>query len=161
MDEMDYKRVEHLDKTSIVIKFYKAMRWCWTHKLTFLAKIMWRLIHILFACYIPPTTVLEDGVVIAHGVGIVLHQNSVVGAGTVIFQNVTIGSGLGPKIGRNCVLGVGCCILGNITLGDNVKVGANAVVLESVPDNCTVVGIPARIIKRDGERVDQPNEEDL
>ena len=46
MEDQDYKRVEHLGKTSIVIKFYKAMRWCWTHKLPFLAKIIWRLNHI-------------------------------------------------------------------------------------------------------------------
>lgn len=154
MEQVDVSKIENLDKVSIVIKFYKVMRWFWSHNMTILAKIMWRLIHILFACYIPPTTVLEDGVVIAHGVGIVLHQSSVIGAGTVIYQNVTVGSGKGPKIGKNCILGVGCCVLGNITLGDNVKVGANAVVLESVPDNCTVVGVPARIIKRDGQKVE-------
>ncbi len=154
MVEMDVSKIENLDKVSIVIRFYKAMRWCWNRKLTLCAKIIWRLIQILFACYIPPTTVLEDGVVIAHGVGIVIHQNSVIGQGTVIYQNVTVGSGKGPKIGKNCILGVGCCVLGNITLGDNVKVGANAVVLESVPDNCTVVGVPARIVKRDGIKVD-------
>lgn len=148
----DNKSTKRKGKTSIVIKFYKAMRWCWTHKLTFLAKLIWRLTQILFSCYIPPTTILEDGVEIAHGIGIVIHQNSVVGAGTIIYQNVTIGV-QGPKIGKNCLLGAGCCILGAITLGDNVVVGANAVVLKDVPDNCVVVGIPAKIVRRNGESV--------
>lgn len=66
----------------------------------------------------------------------------------MIYQNVTIGSGVnGPRIGKNCLLGAGCCVLGDITIGDNVKVGANAVVLKDVPSNCTVVGVPAQIKK--------------
>lgn len=55
----------------------------------------------------------------------------------------------GATIGKNCLLGAGCCVLGDITIGNNVKIGANAVVLENVPDNCTVVGVPAKIIKRE------------
>lgn len=145
--------VINLDKTSIVIKFYWIERWFWTHKMRFLAKVYWRLIYILFACQIPPTVELEEGVNIAHGVGIVIHQDSVVGSGTMIYQNVTLGSGGGPVIGRNCILGAGCCILGSIHIGDNVKVGANAVVLQDIPDNCTVVGVPARIVKINGIKV--------
>gem|GEM_PF-1647513 len=76
--------------------------------------MVWRLIQLLFACYIPPTADLRPGVKIAHGVGIVIHQNSVIGSGTIIYQNVTVGSGKGPRIGENCVLGAGCCILGDI-----------------------------------------------
>ena len=55
----------------------------------------------------------------------------------------------GPNIGRNCIIGAGAVILGDITIGDNVKIGANAVVLKDVPANCTVVGVPAKIVKRD------------
>ena len=72
------------------------------------------------------------------------------GGGTIIYQNVTLG-GLkghyGPTIGRNCVIGSGAVILGEVKIGDNVKIGANAVVLKDVPDNCTVVGVPAKIVK--------------
>lgn len=86
---------------------------------------------------------------IAHGIGIVIHQSSVVGDGTKIYQNVTIGSGEhGPRIGDNCILGAGCCILGDIVIGNNVRVGANAVVLKDIPDNCTVVGVPAHIVRQ-------------
>ena len=145
--EMSKDSVTRIGNKSIVIKFYNAERWCWVRHLRIAAKIVWRLIYLLFNCSIPPTALLEDGVEIAHGIGIVIHQNSVIGGGTKIYQNVTIGSGNGPKIGKNCILGCGCCILGDITIGNNVNVGANAVVLQSIPDNSTVVGIPGRIIK--------------
>lgn len=143
---MKSSKITNLEKDSVVIKFYNLERFLWVHKLRFLAKIVWRMIYILFSCQIPPTAELEKGVNIAHGVGIVIHQNSKIGKGTIIYQNVTIGSGNGPQVGKNCLLGAGCCILGNIRIGDGVKVGANAVVLEDVPDGCTAVGVPARII---------------
>lgn len=142
------RTVTRLENESIVMKFYKKERWCWENGYFFLARIIWRLIYILFSCHIPPTAKLHETVAIAHGIGIVIHQESTVGKYTKIYQHVTIGGGHGPRIGERCVLGSGCCILGDIKIGDNVKVGANAVVLEDVPDNCTVVGIPARIIKR-------------
>lgn len=145
--------IENVDKTSIVIKFYRQMRWFYVHKMYFIAKIYWRLIQILFGCCIPPTTILKKNVNIAHGVGVVLHQNCVIGEGTIIYQNVTVGSGKGPKIGKNCVLGCGCCVLGDIVIGDNVKIGANAVVLMDIPDNCTVVGIPGKIVKINGKKL--------
>lgn len=139
--------VTKLGNKSIVVKFYEAERWLWKHNFKLLAKVIWRMIYILFSCSIPPTTKIE-GVEIAHGIGIVIHQSSEIGKGTKIYQNVTVGSGeFGPRIGENCILGAGCCILGDIVIGNNVHVGANAVVLNDVPDNCTVVGVPARIVK--------------
>lgn len=138
--------ITNLNKESIVMKFYRKEHWLWNNNYRFLAKVIWRLIYILFSCHIPPTCKLGEGVNIAHGLGIVIHQNSIIGKGTMIYQHVTIGSGNGPIIGNNCILGAGCCILGNIRLGNNVKVGANAVVINDVPDNCTVVGVPAKII---------------
>lgn len=135
----------------IVIKFYRAMRWLDIHHLRVFAKIVSRLIYILFNCSIPVTTQLEEGVEIVHGIGIVLHQYSIIGRGTKIYQNVTIGNANGPKIGENCIIGSGACILGDIIIGNNVKIGANAVVLTDVPDNCTAVGVPARIISNKKE----------
>ncbi len=143
---MNKESITDVNNISIVVRFYRIERWLWVHHFKLLSKIVWRLVYILFACYIPPTAILEDGVNIAHGIGIVIHQGSVIGKGTKIYQNVTIGGGNGPKIGENCILGCGCCILGDITIGNNVKIGANAVVLENVSDNCTAVGVPARII---------------
>lgn len=131
----------------IVMKFYRMERWCYLHKLKVLAKIINRYIYLQFNCSIPYTTNIGQNVEIVHGIGIVLHQYSTIGEGTRIYQNVTLGNAMGPKIGKNCVIGSGACVLGNIVIGDNVKIGANAVVLQDVPDNCTAVGVPAKIIR--------------
>lgn len=76
---MANKTITRLGNKSIVMKFYDIEHWCWNHHLHLIAKITWRIMYILFNCSIPPTTVLEEGVNIAHGIGIVIHQNSVVG----------------------------------------------------------------------------------
>ena len=138
-----------VDKISIVIKLYRLERYFYKNNMEIIAKLIWRLIHLLFSCYIPYTAVLEEGVNIAHGVGIVIHQDSKIGTNTIIYQNVTLGGRngqRGPDIGKNCIIGAGACILGNIKIGDNVKIGANAVVLKDIPDNSTVVGVPGKII---------------
>lgn len=90
-----------------------------------------------------------------HGLnGIVIHHKARIGNRCMIMQQVTIGGTTnenGPIaaiIGDNCFLGAGCKILGEVKIGNNVKIGANAVVLDDIPDNCTAVGIPARIVKR-------------
>lgn len=136
----------------IAIKWYRRERWYYTHHLKFLAKIKFRLMQILLGCTIPPSVVIGDKCTIAHFHGIVIHHETVIGGGTFLYQNVTLGGRNGkpgPIIGDNCIIGAGACVLGNIRIGNNVKIGANAVVLEDVPDNCTVVGVPGKIIKRE------------
>lgn len=135
----------------IVMKFYRIERWCYLHNLKIIAKIVNRYIYLQFNCSIPYTTDIGKNVEFAHGIGVVLHQNSVIGDGTIIYQHVTLGNGMGPKVGKNCVLGTGACLLGDIVIGDNVKIGANAVVLDDVPDGCTVVGVPAKVVKHNKE----------
>lgn len=139
------------DKVSVVIKWYKAERFFYNHNMRIVAQLIFHIMQILFSCSIPYSAELEDGVNIGHFHGIVIHQKSKIGANTLIYQNVTLGGRNGqggPTIGKNCIIGAGACILGQITIGDNVSIGANAVVIEDVPDNCTVVGVPARIVKR-------------
>lgn len=138
----------------IVMRFYRMERWCYLHHLRLLAKIIYRFIYLQFNCQIPYTTVIEDDVEIVHGIGIVLHQNSVIGQGTKIYQNVTLGNDNGPRIGKNCFIGAGACILGDIKIGDNCRIGANAVVLKDIPDNCTAVGIPAKIVRINGKKIE-------
>lgn len=90
----------------------------------------------------------------------VIGETSVIGDDVSLYQGVTLGgvsSSKGkrhPTLGNRIVVGAGAIILGNITIGDDVRVGAGSVVLKDVPANCTVVGVPARIVKRDGVRVD-------
>ncbi len=139
-------------KESIAIKFYRLERWFYVHKMKIIAKIIYHFMQIILGCTIPYTAILEKGVDIAHFHGIVIHHKSKIGRGTIIYQNVCIGGRNGKGgaiIGENCVLGAGCCILGEIKVGDCVNVGANAVVLKDTPSNCTVVGIPAKIVKKE------------
>lgn len=104
---------------------------------------------------IPLNSNLGGGLIFQHPNGIVIHPKAVIGPNCIIFQQVTIGLGRKPgypQIGGHVDIGAGAKILGGVTVGDHVKIGANCVVLKNIPDNCTVVGIPARIIKN-GEEV--------
>lgn len=91
---------------------------------------------------------------IDHGCGVVIGETAIIGDNVLIYHGVTLG-GTGkekgkrhPTIGNNVMIGSGAKVLGNIEIGDFVKIGANSIVLESVPSNCTVVGIPGKIVKR-------------
>ena len=112
--------------------------------------MVYHLMQVLLGCTIPPTAEME-GVTISHFHGVVIHSCSRIGRGTIVYQHVTLGGRNGkvaPVVGENCVLGAGCCLLGDIRIGNNVHIGANAVVLEDIPDNCTVVGVPGKIIRQ-------------
>lgn len=142
------------DGVSKLRKTYDIYRWLWLHNFKLLSKIIWKMAYVVFSSSIPPTTDLGKGVNFGHTMGIVIHQNTKVGDGTMIYQNVTIGRRNGslneaPQIGKNCIIGTGACILGNIKIGNNVKVGANTVVTTDIPDNCTVVGVKGRVIKHE------------
>ena len=100
---------------------------------------------------------IGPGVFIQHGIATIIYARAI-GAGCWINQQVTIGykgPGLPPVLGRDVRVGAGAKVLGDFTVGDGVRIGANAVVLREVPANCTVAGVPARIIKRDGVRADE------
>lgn len=134
------------DKISTVIKVYRLSRFLYTHHLKVLSKVFYAINYFLFNCVIPASADLGRDCNIAHGVGIVIHHEAVIGEGTKIYQNVTIG-GKGVHIGKNCYIGTGAVIMED--LGDNVKVGANAVVTKKMPSNCTVAGIPAVVLKQE------------
>ena len=91
---------------------------------------------------------------IDHGEGVVIGETTIIGDDVLIYQQVTLG-GTGnehgkrhPTIGNNVIIGAGAKILGNITIGDNTRVGAGSVVVDNVPEHCTVVGIPGRIVQQ-------------
>lgn len=97
---------------------------------------------------------------IDHGMGVVVGETAIIGDDVLLYQEVTLGgTGLEkgkrhPTIGNNVVVGGGAKILGNIIIGDNSYIGANAVVIKDVPANSTVVGVPGRITKQDGKKLD-------
>jgi serine O-acetyltransferase len=108
---------------------------------------------------IHPKAKIGRGFFIDHGMGVVIGETAIIGDFVTLFQGVTLG-GTGkergkrhPTLGNHVVVGAGAKVLGNITIGDFVKIGANSVVLRSVPSNSTVIGIPGRIIKTIGDRV--------
>ena len=112
---------------------------------------------------IHPAARIGQGIFIDHGMGVVIGETSIIGDNVTLFQGVTLG-GTGkergkrhPTLGNNVVVGAGAKILGNIHIGDNVSVGANAVVLQDVPPNSTVVGVPGRIARREGRRLSGVN----
>jgi serine O-acetyltransferase len=109
---------------------------------------------------IHPGASIGKGLFIDHGMGVVIGETSILGDNITLYQGVTLG-GTGkekgkrhPTLGNNVVAGTGAKILGNITIGDNSYIGANAVVIKDVPHNSTVVGVPGRITRQDGKKID-------
>lgn len=126
--------------------------------LPFIPRFISHLGRFLTGIEIHPGATIGQGVFIDHGMGVVIGETAIVGNYALIYQGVTLG-GTGkesgkrhPTLGENVVVGAGAKVLGNIQLGDNVRVGAGSVVLRDVPSDCTVVGIPGRILFRAGER---------
>lgn len=108
---------------------------------------------------IHPAAQIGKGLFIDHGMGVVIGETTIIGDNCVMFQGVTLG-GTGketgkrhPTIGSNVMISAGAKVLGNVTIGDHVKIGAQSVVLKDVPPHCTVVGVPGRIVIREGQRV--------
>lgn len=108
---------------------------------------------------IHPSAKIGTGFFIDHGMGVVIGETAEIGDYVTLFQGVTLG-GTGkergkrhPTLGNHVVVGAGAKILGGITIGDNVKIGANSVVLKNVAANSTVIGVPGRVIKSQGERL--------
>jgi len=108
---------------------------------------------------IHPSAKIGTGFFIDHGMGVVIGETAEIGDYVTLFQGVTLG-GTGkergkrhPTLGNHVVVGAGAKILGGITIGDNVKIGANSVVLKNVTANSTVIGVPGRVIKSQGERL--------
>jgi serine O-acetyltransferase len=157
--------------TSAVSAFFmypglKAIRWQRrTHRLyksghTFLARAISQWVRHRTGIEIHPGATIGEGLFIDHGMGVVIGETTVIGKDVTIYQGVTLG-GTGkergkrhPTIGDCVVIGVGATVLGDITIGRGSKVGGGAVVVNNVPPNCTVVGVPGRVVVREGSRVD-------
>lgn len=137
---------------------YKIANYCWKKHLSVLAFLIRGIMRVIFACDIPYKTMIGKNVEFPHhALGIVIHPDATIGDGCKIEQNVTIGGRSGintlPKIGNNVLIGAGATVIGPVIIGDNVQIGAGAVVVKDIPDNCVVVGVPAKIIKKEGKRI--------
>ena len=139
--------------------WHRVAHWFYLHRMFFIARLISQIARFFTLIEIHPGAQLGHGILIDHGCGVVIGETTVVGDDCVLYQGVTLG-GTGkecgkrhPTLGNNVTVGAGAKVLGNIHLGDNVKVGGNSVVVKDVPDNCTVVGVPGRIVRRNGCRI--------
>jgi serine O-acetyltransferase len=129
-------------------------------RMYFLARYLSQLMRWATGIEIHPGARIGKRFFIDHGMGVVIGETAVVGDDVLLYQAVTLGgTGLEkgkrhPTIGHNVVIGAGAKVLGNITVGDNSYIGSNAVVIKDVPPNSTVVGVPGRITKQDGKKID-------
>jgi serine O-acetyltransferase len=139
--------------------FYRINHWLWNHDFLLLARCLSQVARFLTGIEIHPGAEIGRRLFIDHGLGVVIGETAIVGEDVTLYQGVTLG-GTGkeqgkrhPTIEDDVVIGDGAKVLGNITIGRNCRIGAGSVVLRSVPENSTVVGVPGHIIFRDGERV--------
>jgi serine O-acetyltransferase len=129
-------------------------------RLYFPARLLSQVSRFMTGIEIHPGAKIGKRFFIDHGMGVVIGETAVIRDDVLIYQGVTLGgAGLAkgkrhPTIGNNVVIGAGAKILGNINIGDNSYVGANAVVIKDVPANSTVVGVPGRITKQDGKKIE-------
>ncbi|ETT71778.1 serine O-acetyltransferase [Bacillus mycoides] len=137
-----------------VYKWYKVSRVLYERKTPFIPSFITYLIRFIFGCYIPFSAQIGKKTTLGYGgLGIVIHGRAVIGDSCIINAGVTIGGTSKknnvPKLGNKVYVGTGAKILGPVSIGNNVVIGANAVVLKDIPDNCMVVGIPAKVVKTD------------
>lgn len=139
---------------------YRIAHLLFKMRLFFLARFVSQVARFTTGIEIHPGAQIGKCLFIDHGMGVVVGETAVIGDNVLLYQGVTLGgTGLDkgkrhPTIGNNVVIGTGAKILGNITVGDNSYIGANAVVIKDVPHNSTVVGVPGRITKQDGKKID-------
>ncbi|MFZ3212968.1 MAG: serine O-acetyltransferase [Terriglobales bacterium] len=138
---------------------HRINHWLWTHHLRLLARFFSQGSRLLTGIEIHPGAEIGRRFFIDHGMGVVIGETTIIGDDVTLYQGVTLG-GTGkekgkrhPTLRNNVVVGGGSKILGNVTIGENCRVGAGSVVLNDVPDNSTIVGVPGHIIFRDGKRV--------
>lgn len=139
---------------------HRLAHFCYRLHLFFTARLLSQLSRHMTGIEIHPGAKIGRAFFIDHGMGVVIGETAVIGDNVLLYQGVSLGgTGLAkgkrhPTIGNNVVIGAGAKVLGNITVGDNSYIGANAVVIKDVPANSTVVGVPGRITKQDGKKID-------
>ena len=142
------------------IRMHRRAHFYYTHHMPFLARWISQRAAKKTGIEIHPGAKIGRRLVIDHGTGIVIGETTEIGDDVLLYQGVTLG-GTGketgkrhPTIGNGVMIGAGAKVLGPFTIGDRSLIAAGAVVLEEVPPDCTAVGVPARVVRQDGKRVD-------
>ena len=140
--------------------YHRLAHWLFGHKLNFLARLLSQWSRFWTGIEIHPGATIGRRLVIDHGMGIVIGETARIGDDVLLYQGVTLG-GTGkdqgkrhPTIGNHVMIGSGAKVLGPFAVGDYARIAANAVVLSEVPPEATAVGVPARVVRISGERVD-------
>ncbi len=141
------------------VRSYRRAHWFYERGHFFIARWISQRSRKKTGIEIHPGAKIGKGLFIDHGSGVVIGETTEIGDYCTLYQNVTLG-GTGkdvgkrhPTLGNNVLVGAGARVLGPFKIGDNSKIAANAVVLEEVPPNCTAVGVPARVVKKNGVRI--------
>src|SRR5512136_2928976 len=133
---------------------HRISHWLWTHKRKLLARWLSQVARWLTGIEIHPGASIGPGFFIDHGMGVVIGETAEIGADVTLYHGVTLGGTSlekgkrHPTLGDRVVIGAGAKVLGAITIGDDSRIGANAVVVKSVPANSVVVGVPGQIVRR-------------
>lgn len=149
------------------IRLHRLANWFYRHNMFFMARWISQRASKKTGVEIHPAVKIGKRFFIDHGTGVVIGETAVIGDDVTIYQGVTLG-GTGkdtgkrhPTIGNNVMIGAGAKVLGPLEIGDNSRIAAGAVVLHDIPQNSTAVGVPARVVKKDGVRVDDLNQVDI
>ncbi len=140
-----------MKKTNSVMRMYRISRFFYKFKIPLLPYIIQKIIRIIHSCDVPYKCKIGKGTLLVHnGLGVVIHENSIIGCNCKIYQNVTIGGrnneGV-PLIGDNVFIGNASSVLGNVSVGNDSVIGAHSLVIKNVEAGSTVVGVPAKKIK--------------
>ena len=153
-----------------VLVFHRCSHWLYQHKRFFLARMVSQWGRGFTGIEIHPGAKIGPCLFIDHGMGIVIGETAEIGTNCTIYHQVTLG-GTGkdtgkrhPTIGDNVLIGAGAKILGPVYIGDNARIASGSVVLNDIPDNATAAGVPAIVVRQNGEKVrpsDDLNQQDV
>lgn len=145
------------------LQMHRIAHFFYRHRLYFIARFISHINRFFTGVEIHPGAKIGQGVFIDHGMGVVIGETTEIGDNVTLYQGVVLG-GSGkekgkrhPTIGNHVVIAAGAKVLGSFRVGDRARIGAGAVVLTEVPPNSTVVGIPGRVVKENGQRVEPIN----
>ena len=140
--------------------WHRFAHWFWRHKMYFIARLISQIARFFTLIEIHPGAQIGRRLVIDHGMGIVIGETAEIGDDCLLYHGVTLG-GTGkdhgkrhPTLGNNVMVSAGAKVLGPFKVGDNSRIAANAVVLSEIPPEATAVGVPARVVRIAGEKVD-------